>query len=304
MHRGKLVTIINSKKDLFSLAKTVHKPFPLKNIFCIIKFSILANKHQKNIEDLFARLSVLNISVTAEMLGVVEWPYIHNAWDVKTKLNKIAAHYEILSKSYPSLMHIRTAPCRKICDFDAISKGVFIGIDYAKWFTREGELVINVFRDDLRVASMAFTIGFHKDDIVIYIGAIQGIHGGIPANESLEIFKTLTKDFSGLRPRSLLLEALKVVASKLNAKKILGVCEENRHHRHVYFGNDQKTEFKNNYNPFWEEHGGKLNEEIGFYDIPIEPALRDLSDIASKKRGQYRRRNELIEDLINTVNLG
>ncbi|HSR01263.1 MAG TPA: DUF535 family protein, partial [Methylophilaceae bacterium] len=267
------------------------------------KFSYLANKHQVEIENLYTRLNVLNVTVTPEMLGVIEWPYIHNQWDVKTKLDKIATHYEIISKSYPHLMQIRTTPIIKICDFDTVSKGVFVGIDYAKWFTREGELVINIFRDDLRVASIAFTIGLHLDKVVAYVGAVQGIHGGIPADESLEIFKILTKDFAGLRPRSLLLEALKVVARQLGAIKILGISEENRHHRHAYFGNDQKTVFQNDYNLFWEEHDGKLIDDIGFYELDLAPAIRDLSIIASKKRSQYRRRNELLADINNTINL-
>lgn len=298
------MAIINSRKDLFRLAKKVHKPLPLKNIFHIIKYSILANKHRAEIENFFTRLNILNIPVTAEMLGVVEWPYIHNEWDVKTKLNKIAVHYEIVSKSCPNLMYISTAPCYKICDFDSVSKGVFIGIDYAKWFTREGELVINIFRDDLRVASMAFTIGVYEDDVVAFVGAVQGIHAGVPEDESLAIFKILTKDFFGLRPRSLLLEALKVVVSKLGVNKILGVSEQNRHHRHAYFGNNQTTVFKNDYNLFWEEHGGELIKDIGFYEISVVPAIKDLSEVVSKKRGLYRRRNELLIDLINTVTLG
>jgi uncharacterized protein VirK/YbjX len=297
------VATINSRTDLFRLAKKVHKPLPLKNIFHIIKFSILANKHQAEIESFFTRLNILKIPVTPEMLGVVEWPYIHNEWDVKTKLNKIATHYEIVSKSYPHLMYISTAPYYKISDFDTVSKDVYIGLDYAKWFTREGELVINIFRDDLRVASMAFTLGVYQDDVVAYIGAVQGIHAGIPESESLAIFKTLTKDFFGLRPRSLLLEALKVVVSKFGVNKILGVSEQNRHHRHAYFGNNHTTVFKNDYNIFWEEHGGKVINDIGFYEIPIVPAIKDLSEVASKKRGQYRRRNELLSDLINTINL-
>ncbi len=297
------MAIINSKTDLFQLARKVYKPLPLKNIICILKFSFLADKYQVEIEDLYTRLNTLNMKVTPEMLGVIEWPYIHNQWDVKTKLDRIATHYEILSKSHPHLMQISTVPCIKVCDFDSISKGVSIGIDYAKWFTREGELVINIFRDDLRVASMAFTIGLHLDKVVAYVGAVQGIHGGIPEEDSLAIFKTLTKDFAGLRPRSLLLEALKVVVSQLGAIKILGVCEQNRHHRHVYFGNDQKTVFKNDYNLFWEEHGGKLIDDIGFYELELAPAIRDLAIIASKKRGQYRRRNELLTDLNNNINL-
>lgn len=297
------MSIINSKRNLLEVARNIYQPLGIKNALCIIKFLFNARKHESEIKKFETRLSELNIPVTLEMLGTLEWPYIHNEWDVATKLNAIATHYEILSEANPRLTQIRDSMCFQLCDFSEMSEGVVIGIDYAKWFTREGELVINIFRDDLRVASMAFTISRYEGDIVAYIGAVQGIHGGVPTDESLEIYKILTKDFEGLRPRSLLLEVLKVVAYQLGATKLLGVSEQNRHHRHQYFGNDQKTEFKNDYNPFWEEHNGVFNPQIGFYEISMEPAIKDLSEIAAKKRGQYRRRYEFIASLGNAVSL-
>ena len=298
------MTQIKSRNNVLEIAKAIYQPLSIKSIYSILKFVLVAKKHQSEIKGFNTRLEAIDVPTTSEMLGTIEWPYIHNEWDVAGKLNTIATHYELLTKKQPNLTKISTSPCLTICDFDSISNGVSIGIDYAHGFTREGELVINIFRDDLRVASMAFTIAKYQDNVVAYIGAVQGIHGGVPADESLQIYKVLTKDFAGLRPRSLLLEVLNVVAKQLGVTKVLGVSEQNRHHRHPYFGNDQKTEFKNNYNPFWEEHGGELIPESGFYEIPMAPAIRDIAEIASKKRGQYRKRNDFISSLPDAVNLG
>lgn len=266
-------------------------------------FLVVACKYKPAINDLNIRLGRLGLPASSEMLGTIMWPYIHNEWDVKTKLNTIASHYEILSLDYPELSRISGSQRLKVCDLSHMSSAITVEIDYAKWFTREGELVINIFQDELRVASMAFTLAQKENVVVAYIGAVQGIHGGVSAEESLEIYKVLTKNFAGLRPRSLLLEVLKVVVNKLGAKKIFGVSEQNRHHRHKYFGNDQETEFKNNYNPFWEEHNGVFNTDIGFYEISMEPAIKNISEIAAKKRGQYRRRYDFIESIDDAVNL-
>lgn len=266
-------------------------------------FLLAAQKHAPAISTLNSRLDSLDIPVTSEMLGTIIWPYIHNEWDVASKFDAIATHYETLS-DYPKLSQISKIKQLQICDFSQASPAITIVIDYAKWFTREGELVINVFQANLRVASMAFTLAREGgNSIAAYVGAVQGIHGGVSAEESLDIYKILTKDFFGLRPRSLLLEVLKVVASKLGATKLFGVSEQNRHHRHQYFGNDQNTTFKNNYNSFWEEHNGLLNSETGFYEISMKPAIRDISEIAAKKRGQYRRRYEFIASIDGAVNL-
>jgi uncharacterized protein VirK/YbjX len=297
------MTTIQSKVNLLKIAKKNCQPFSIRNVFSAIRFLSVARNHKSEIDDFSARLSMLNIRATSEMVGTVQWPYIHNEWDVATKLNAIATHYEILSSVNVKLAHISASSCLHICNFDQISKSVYIGIDYAKWFTREGELVVNVFSEDLRVASMAFTLGQYNDNVVLYIGAVQGIHRGVPTEESLNIYKKLTKDFEGLRPRSLLLEVLKVVAHKLGVKKIFGVSEQNRHHRHRYFGNNQNTKFNNDYNLFWEEHNGILNQEIGFYEIPMKAAIKDLSEIESKKRSQYRRRYEIIGSLNDIVSL-
>lgn len=294
---------INSNISLLKLASAIHQPLTLSNLKRKAVFLATSRKYKAEITSFLNRMDVLDLKVTSEMLGVLEWPYLHNQWDINAKLNKIALHYETLSSACPALMHINTLPRQKVMSFSDVSNAVSIEIDYAAWFTREGEIVINVFQSDLRVASMAFLLGHHESDVVAYIGAVQGIHGGVPAEESLEIFKALTKDFFGLRPRSLLLEVLKVVATKLGAKKIFGISEQHRHHRHPYFLNDEKTVFKNDYNIFWEEHGGRFNHDIGFYEISTAPAIKDLSEISSKKRSQYRKRYAIIESLENTIDL-
>lgn len=300
---GALMTTKIPKVNLLEIANEIYQPLSIKNAIAAIRFLCIAIKHRPEIADFNSRLAALNMPATAQMLGTVEWPYIHNEWSVPTKLNTIATHYELLSESNPKLMRVNSSQCLHICDLEHMSTSTYIGIDYAKWFTREGELAINVFREDLRVVTMAFTLSRYNGEVVLYIGAVQGIHGGVPTEESLEIYRGLTKDFEGLRPRNLLLEVLKVVALKLGAKKILGVSEQNRHHRHRYFGNDQNTTFNNNYNVIWEENSGVLNQETGFYDIPMRAAIRDISEIASKKRGQYRRRYEFIESLNNIISL-
>lgn len=293
----------NINQYLFETASEVYPLTSPKNLVKKLGFLVQAFRNKNTISDFHARLNALTVPIRTEMLGTIIWPYIHNEWDLANKLDTIATHYEILMPQHPNLSQMRAEQHVKICDFSNISPGISVVIDYAQWFTREGELVINIFQDDLRVASMAFSLSRIEQDIVAYVGAVQGIHGGVSAEKSLEIYKALTKDFSGLRPRSLLLEVLKVFSKKLGATQLLGVSEQNRHHRHKYFGNDENTKFKNNYNPFWEEHGGQLVDALGFYDVPLNPAIRDLSEIAAKKRGQYRRRYEFIESLENLVGL-
>jgi uncharacterized protein VirK/YbjX len=302
------------RRIIFNAACENHKESLLKVIKGRLFFVVKACRQKDEIVAFSKRLTELpnaeNIKVTPQMLGVIEWPYIHNQWDVHTKFDKIATHYEILSKLSSELIHVvgnateHLEGCCELMDLSDISSNVKVVIDKAPWFMREGELLINLFRGDLRTASIAFTLGNKDGEKVAYVGAMQGIYGGFPVEEALEIFKLLTKDFYGLRPRSLLLEVLKALVKKLGISHMYAVSEQHRHHRHQYFGNDENTVFKNDYNSMWEEHGGVLDAVTGFYEIPVAPAIKDLAEIPSKKRGQYKRRYEIILSLDDRAKLG
>ena len=221
----------------------------------------------------------------------------------KTKLNTIATHYEILSQDHQKFTRIADSEYIEICDFSHISKSITVRIDRPKWFVREGELVINIFQDELRVASIAFSLAKTRKEIIAYIGAVQGIHSGISSEDSLKIYRTLTKNFFGLRPKSMLLEVLKVILHKFGAKRIFGVSDENRHHKHKYFAKNQDINLMKSYNAFWQEHSGVLDAGIGFFEVPMKPAIEDISKKVAKKRGQYRRRYAFINSIDEAINL-
>ena len=278
-----------SHKEFFRLIIDVARiNYGFKSIKAIKKtlvFYIVAYKNKQEIcKFLYVTSNIKGLVINNSKLGVIEWPYIHNHWDAKTRLEKISTHYEIMQNANLGLIPTDVDFFHKIVDLNHISQDVTIAIDQAPWFVREGELVINVFKADLRVASIAFALGLHQGVKVAFLGAVQGIHQGVPAKESLDIYRDLTKEFEGLRPRSLLLEVLKVLLAKLEVKKMFAICEQNRHHRHAYFGSDEHTVFKTDYNSFWEEHNGVLDTKTGFYELPLALSIKNLADIPSKKR--------------------
>ena len=294
-------------QEIVSAASINHRNLSFRSISSRCLFIYNACKYKAEVISFANRLSELpngnKLTVTPQMLGVVEWPYIHNQWDIHTKLDNIATHYELLAKLKSNLLYMNLGSSFELLNLSAHSDGVKVVLDRAAWFTREGELLINIYRKSLRIASIAFTLGEKENATVAYIGAIQGVHSGISSEDSLALFKLLTKDFEGLRPRSLLLEVLKVVLKKLGVSQIYAVSEQNRHHRHSYFRNNEKTIFVNDYNLIWEENGGILDANTGFYVIPMTPAIKNMEDIPSKKRSQYKRRYEIILALEQQVNL-
>jgi hypothetical protein len=77
-------------------------------------------------------------------------------------------------------------------------------------------------------------------------------------------------------------------------KKLLAISDESRHHRHKYFGKIQQNFLKTNYDKRWIENQGVLLDN-GFFSLPIKKHRKDIAEVASNKRGLYRRRYEMLD---------
>ena len=259
-----------------------------------------AFRYRNLLKEFYVRVSRLEfngIISTSNIVLMIEGPYINMAWDVAQRIDRIANHYELLASLSTKLLAVDRINPLTLANLSMISDGSRIVIDRAHWFKREGELVLNLFKGELRVASLAFIFGIYEDVPTIFIGAVQGIHSGVSTEESLLIYKNLTKDFEGLRPRSLLLDILKTIGNTLGMRKILAVADENRQHRHEYFGVVDASKLATNYNTIWIENGGSESVVPGFYEIPLQLVRREPDEIPSRKRAMYRRRYEILDGI-------
>ena len=82
-------------------------------------------------------------------------------------------------------------------------------IDQAKWFMREGQLVINLFVGEVRMFSLAFSLGRDGGERTAFVGAVQGRDIEGVADE----YRDLTKAAHGMRPRDLLFEIFRMLCS-------------------------------------------------------------------------------------------
>lgn len=280
-----------------------YSPRALNNKF---KLLLLMARHRSALEvflqrmerslgrDGFAALGV-------DCIGVVQWPYVSKQWEAPQRLSVVASHYEVVTQQFPSLLLLGREQSRVLGDLSAYSPQCTLVLDRPIWFKREGELVLNLFQGELRVASLAFSLCRSAEGLSLFIGAVQGIHKGIDSETSLNIYRDLTKDFEGLRPRSLLIEAIKCLARTVGATQVLAVADPYRHHRHPYFGADNAQDLAANYDVIWLENGAQPSQTEDFFLIPLAPARRAAEDIAPKKRAMYRRRHALLDDLFAQV---
>jgi uncharacterized protein VirK/YbjX len=287
---------MNIYLDIYGISRKLYPIKTPKDLIRRVRFIKRASQFKQDLAHFSEQISAIGYPVILNqkphVFGTVEWPYMHNQWSVPKRLQSILTHYQLI-KSLPKFLDVSDEQPKKILDLNVHVSGLSVVIDRAEWFRREGEVVLNLFKDNLRVESIAFTFAKENDELVLYVGAIQGIH----ANEdSLSINKLLTKSLEGMRPRSFAVELVKMIASKVGAKRIYAISDEHRHHRHAYFGNRHKDTLKSQYNLVWEAHGGELLAN-GFYSIPADTKRKDIAEVPSNKRAMYRRRYTMLDSI-------
>ncbi len=282
---------------IFSASKHIYGAKPSKDILYRLLFLIKAVSMREALRP-FLRTNANSLlgklmQQRPEVIGAVVWPYQTNFWDAKTRLNRIEEHYRVLARrGYP--FDIPLSSAIKLFPLHEIDPNLHVVIDQAKWFMREGQLVINLFYAERRIFSLAFSFAFEDQDVVAYVGAIQGrnIEG------LLDLYRDITKNSHGMRPRDLMFEIFRMFVRNLGVKKIYAVADTYRHHRSDYFGKNAKNiDYSMKYDEVWEERGGMLQADKTCYAFDIMDGKKNLEDIPSKKRAAYRRRYELLDQI-------
>lgn len=226
-----------------------------------------------------------------QLLGLAAWPYVHSGWTFTQKIDAVEAHYRSLANVSPRL-DLSVHESMVVASLDEIRPGLKLVLDRAVWFSREGELVLNIFLHDKRLFSIAFSLGTDGEQSVVRVGALQGVRD----DNILDLYRDLTKEMHGLRPRDLMVDALRMMCSALGITRILAIADCNRQHRNAYFGQAKSQNLEGDYDVVWTEQGGVLADS-GFFEFSSDLEFRDMEDIPSKKRSMYRRRYEFLTAL-------
>ncbi|MFJ5383045.1 DUF535 family protein, partial [Cupriavidus sp. CER94] len=133
------------------------------------------------------------------------------------------------------------------------------------------------------------------DGVELYIGGLQG-----PMNDaSRDWIRAATKACEGLRPKDALMQALLALADQIGARRIVAVSRAN----HVGRQRHRPREIQADYESFWAEyHGTALSS--GNFELPVQQPERDITEVASKKRSAWRRKQALAASIRHAVALG
>ena len=141
------------------------------------------------------------------------------------------------------------------------------------------------------IAIVTFSFIEYLGRPTLFIGALQGPRAHVNHQE----IQTATKACHGLFPKRLVIEALTTLADVTGMKQIVAVGN----HTHIYENpryKKRKGMVFADYDSFWETMEAKQAED-GYFHLPLQIAHRPLEEIASKRRSEYRRRYQLLDDL-------
>lgn len=214
--------------------------------------------------------------------------YINRHWAMRHRLKVIDGHYRLIEDSR-AIVAEATKGAVEIASLEARHPGLKLALTKMDWFHREGEVVLILFLQDREMMSIAFTLGQQEQEVVAYVGGIQGYKSA----DSLQTYRDLTHALHGMRPRDLTITTLKILLREIGVSRICAVANDARHN-FEYLARRKVPSL--DYDEIWLEHGGRRLEN-GFYDIPLEVKHKAPSEIPTRKRALYRRRYQMLETI-------
>lgn len=161
---------------------------------------------------------------------------------------------------------------------------------------KEGEATLSFNNPQgVPIAIVTFSFIYYLGHPTLFIGALQGPKAQVDHQE----IQKATKACHGLFPKRLVIEALTTLAELANMTQIVAVGN----HTHIYENpryKKRKGMVFADYDNFWETMDAKQSED-GYFHLPRQIAHKPLEEIASKRRSEYRRRYQLLDDLESQI---
>lgn len=157
---------------------------------------------------------------------------------------------------------------------------------------REGEL--SVILSDSRgtmLAEITLTFCQRFEEDCLIIGGLQGPN----TPDALTVIRHATKQLHGIFPKKVVLEAVLLIGQFFQVKRAYAVTNSNHVYQSLRYTNRQK-QIVADYDAFWEASGGTRTRD-NYYQLPPVLKRKNLEDVPSKKRSEYRKRFELLDEV-------
>ncbi|MEA9390627.1 VirK/YbjX family protein [Acerihabitans sp. TG2] len=157
---------------------------------------------------------------------------------------------------------------------------------------REGETNMFLYMEETKLAALTFCVVNRPQGTVLIVGGFQGANRSTPH----EVIKQATKSCYGLFPKRLLLESLQRIAAQAGIQHILAVSNAGHVFHSLRYRHRKKNTFVASYDEFWDSIGANRYSSA-LYSIPQTIPRKEMEDLPSKKRSEYRKRYTLLDEM-------
>ena len=225
-------------------------------------------------------------------------PYLRAGFSVAQRAQAILDHYQLMDRlENNQLRQLLLSPSGNLlARFSGKNEEQFALYCCSGHYDREGEITLLLNYQDMTLASLSFSIIQEQQQRTLLIGGLQGPRKHI----SSDVIRDATKAAHGVFPKRLLMEAVFILAAQCGVQAITAVGDTTHVFRSLRYRHSKGDKFFASYSEFWLSLGGEMRGDE-LFTLPLSMARKDLEEIASKKRAEYRRRYALLDTLAQQV---
>ncbi|MES2984374.1 MAG: DUF535 family protein [Pseudomonadota bacterium] len=224
-------------------------------------------------------------------------PYMRQHFTAETKHAMLRSHYEAMAQHFVEPAAFAAVPGVLLATLGGKTEGMYT-LHLGGNTSKEGELAF-IMRDGAghALAALAGTIGADEQgQPVLWIGGLQGAKPPIGRDEIV----FATRDLFGLRPKGAVLLAAQTFCRELGLGALRAPGNEGHISQRGFRRLRSKRKIYADYGQFWDEVGGTMLR-AGEYLLPIEPLVRDVSEVKRHKRSEWKKRQVVSEALTASV---
>lgn len=264
--------------------------------------TILFYTPTRNMLDSLSTRSDFNQLLSAQVTlpGKVHRQYLIRGLNAKARAQAIIDHYQFVdslpvSRLTAAMTSANKIPVVELCGKD--ERRFTLSVSGACEAEREGETTIWLYDDQQTLlASATFCVVRQQGQWQLVIGGLQGPRRHVPH----EAIKIATRACYGLFPKRLLLEFIWAFAARSHIQAIFGVSDNGHIFRALRYRLKKSRHFHASYDEFWQSIEG-VTDGARRWRLPLQLARKSLDSIVSKKRAEYRRRFQLLDELVEQV---
>jgi uncharacterized protein VirK/YbjX len=239
-------------------------------------------------EDLLAYLHRL-----PRLASKLHRPYLYQTLATRGKLKILQQHYQLeCSRFAPRpLSTLLNGATLTLATIDGKDQQCYrMTLTHQQAFDKEGELSLCMLdQADVALVTLTFSLCNAERGASLIIGGLQGPRRN---EDGLGSIKLATKACHGLFPKRVAMEALTALAEQLNIRNIRAVSNR----QHIYNSLRYRKEFESDYDSFWLALDATLNQQM-LFELPLQLPRKSPDQLASKKRAEYARRYQMLDQL-------